>query len=137
MFKVKVIPCSGIGKVLGLIARETALQVTNNLSSDKTETACLAHIVTGDKDAVEKIKGRTCITVDGCPALCAAKSVEFAGGIVKEKYRVVDEMRNHKGKNAGTGTELTEDGWQIVDEYAEKISAKVEELLKEERCDVK
>lgn len=133
MSKIKVIPCSGIGKALGLMSREAVLQVTNNLSPDTAETVCLAHIVTGDQDAVEKVKGRTCITVDGCPALCSAKSVENAGGIVKAKYRAIDEMRNHKGKDAETGTTLTADGWSIVDEFAGKISKKVTELSKEEQ----
>lgn len=133
MSKIKVIPCSGIGKVLGLMSRETVLQVTNNLAPDTTEVVCLAHVVTGDVEAKEKVEGCNCITVDGCPALCAAKSVELAGGIVREKYRVVDEMRNHKGKNAGTGSALSEDGWEIVDEFADKIYVRVEELIKEEK----
>jgi len=131
MSKVKVIPCSGIGKVFGLMARETALQVTDKLSPDTTETVCLASIVTGDDAARAKVEGCTCITIDGCPALCSAKSVESVGGIVKAKYRAVDETRNHRGKNAGTGTALTEDGWQIVDEFAEKVAAKAEELVEE------
>ncbi len=132
MSKVKVIPCSGIGKVFGLMARETALCVTNQLAPYTSETVCLAHVVTGDDLAKEKVQGRSCITIDGCPALCAAKSVADTGGIVKEKYRVVDEMRHHRGKNAGTGTSLTEDGWQIVDEFASKISLKVAEIIKED-----
>lgn len=133
MSKIKIIPCSGIGKVLGLMSRETVLQVTNNLAPDTTEVVCLAHVVTGDAEAKEKVEGCNCITVDGCPALCAAKSVELAGGIVREKYRVIDEMRNHKGKNAGTGTALSEDGWKIIDEFADKIYVRVEELIKEEK----
>ncbi|CDX04362.1 putative zinc-binding protein [Desulfitobacterium hafniense] len=133
MSKIKVIPCSGIGKVYGLMAREAALQVTNVLSQDQAETVCLAYIVTGDDSAKEKVEGRTCITIDGCPALCSLKSVEHAGGIVRAKYRAVDEMRNHRGKNAGSATALTEDGWLIVDEFAEKISAKVAELVEEEQ----
>lgn len=79
------------------------------------------------------MKGCACITVDGCPALCSAKSVEQAGGIIKAKYRAVDEMRNHRGVDAGTATALTEDGWKIVDEFAEKIAAKVTELVEEEQ----
>jgi len=130
MSKVKVIACSGIGKAMGLMAREAALQVTDKLSPDTTETVCLAHIVTGDAEAAKKVEGCTCITVDGCPAMCAAKSVEQAGGSVKAKYRVIDEMRNHKGVDAGTGTALTEDGWQIVDELAGRISEKAAELIK-------
>ncbi|MCL2321111.1 MAG: putative zinc-binding protein [Oscillospiraceae bacterium] len=133
MSKIKVIPCSGIGKVYGLMARETALEVTNKLCPNTTETVCLAHLVTGDESAIEKVKGCNCITIDGCPALCSFKSVELAGGIIKAKYRAVDEMRNHRGKNAGTATALTEDGWQIVDGYAEKIAEKAKELNEEEK----
>jgi len=132
MSKVKVVACSGIGKVFGLMTREAVLEVTNHLVPDKAETVCLAHVVTGDKAASEKVKGCTCITVDGCPALCSAKSVENAGGIIKASFRSVDEMRNHRGINAGTATALTEDGWQIIDEFAEKIAAKVNELAEEE-----
>ena len=42
--KVKVIPCSGIGKVLGLIARESALRVTGELLPETTESLCLSLI---------------------------------------------------------------------------------------------
>ena len=52
MSKVKIIPCSGIGKVLGLIARESALKVTGELLPEDTERLCLAHIVTGDEEIV-------------------------------------------------------------------------------------
>lgn len=132
MSKVKVVPCSGIGKVYGLMARETALKITNELMSDRTETACLAHIVTGDDDAKKKIKGYPCVTIDGCPKLCAAKNVELAGGIIKAQYRTVDEMKNHRGLDAGTGTRLTEGGWGVVDELSEKIFTRIDEILKED-----
>ena len=128
---VKVIPCSGIGKVFGLMSRETALKITNELKPNETETVCLGHIVTGNADAKEKIEGYSCITIDGCPKLCSAKNVALAGGIVKAQYRTVDEMRNHKGVNAGTATTLTEDGWKIIDQLCEKVCLKVNEILKE------
>lgn len=133
MSKVKVIPCSGIGKVFGLMAREAALKVTSELKADETETVCLAHIVTGDAEAKEKIEGYSCITIDGCPKLCAAKNVELAGGIVKAQYRTVDEMKNHRGVDAGNATELTQDGWNIVDELCTKVCSNVDEILKEEK----
>lgn len=131
MSKVKVIPCSGIGKVFGLMAREAALGVTEQIP-ELAETTCLAHLVTGDEDAKAKVKGCPCITIDGCPALCSAKSVEAAGGTVVSKYRAVDEMRNHRGKNAGTGTALSEDGWIITDELAAKVVTQIKELIREE-----
>jgi uncharacterized metal-binding protein len=82
--KVKVIPCSGIGKVYGLMAREAALKTVLELIPEKSETVCLAYIVTGDPEAKDKIEGIECITVDGCPKMCAAKNVSLAGGIVIE-----------------------------------------------------
>lgn len=133
MSKIKVIPCSGIGKVFGLMARESALKITNELKPNETEIVCLGHIVTGDADAKEKIEGCSCITIDGCPKLCAGKNVAIAGGIVKAQYRTVDEMKNHKGVDPGTGTYLTEDGWKIIDELCEKVCLKADEILKEDK----
>jgi uncharacterized metal-binding protein len=131
MSKVKVIPCSGIGKVFGLMARETALKITSELKPDETETMCLGSIVTGDEDVKEKVEGYPCITIDGCPKLCSAKNVEIAGGIIKAQYKTVDEMKNHRGVDAGTATALTEEGWKIVDELCDKICLNVDDILKE------
>ena len=128
MSKIVVIPCSGIGKVMGLLARETALQVTTRLAPEIAETACLGHLVTGDEEAKAKISGRYCITIDGCTANCAVESVTAIGGDIQAKYQVLDEMRKHRGKNAGDGSNLTDDGWQIVDEFAATVAKRAEEL---------
>lgn len=122
--KVKIIPCSGMGKVYGLIARESTLQAVKNNSED-SETVCLAYIVTGDEESKALIEGQKCITIDGCPAMCAAKNAEIAGGIVEEKIRVVDVFRNHRGAQPGTATELTDEGWGIVDEIVEDVTKKI------------
>lgn len=128
--KIMVIPCSGMGKVYGLIGRESALKTVKDCPNEAA-TMCLAYIVTGDEEVKEKIQGKKCITLDGCSAMCAAKSVELAGGCIEEKYRVIDTSRKHKGAKAGTATELTKDGWIIADEIAGEMSEKVRELCKE------
>ena len=127
--KVKIIPCSGMGKVYGLIARESTLQAVKNNPND-SETVCLAYIVTGDEESKALIEGQKCITIDGCPAMCAAKNAELAGGIVEEKIRVVDVFRNHRGAQPGTATELTDEGWGIVDEIVENVTTKIKEAKK-------
>ena len=131
MSKIKVIPCSGIGKMPGLLARESALTVTDRLCPGISETVCLGHLVTGEDEALAKVQGQRCIVVDGCPALCAAKSVEAAGGILAQQYRAMDTLRSHRGKNPGTATALTDDGWVIVDEFAEVIAQRTKELYEE------
>lgn len=117
--KIIVMPCSGIGKVHGLIAREAAYAFADELAPANVETLCLALLVSGDKEAMAKIKEADCITIDGCPKLCAAKNVEMAGGKVVKSIRVVDSFKNHRGAQPGTATTLTDDGWTIVREIAQ------------------
>lgn len=122
--KTIVMPCSGIGKVHGLIAREAAYAVTGE--STEHETLCLALLVSGDEEAQAKIRQADCIAIDGCPKLCAAKNVEMAGGRVVRSIRVVDEFKNHRGAEPGTATALADDGWTIVGAIAGGICAQRE-----------
>ena len=128
--KIEVIPCSGMGKVYGLIGRESALRVVRDLCPEEADTLCLAYLVTGDEEASNRIKGKKCITLDGCPAMCAAKSVAIAGGDVQRKLKVLDTFKRHKGAKPGTATELTEEGWLISDEIADEIAAMVQKMRK-------
>lgn len=115
-------PCSGIGKVHGLIAREATYAVTDDLASRDTDTLCLALLVSGDEEALAKIKQSDCVTIDGCPKLCAAKNVEMAGGRIVRSIRVVDAFKNHRGAEPGTATTLADDGWAIVHEIAGDVA---------------
>jgi uncharacterized metal-binding protein len=126
--KVKVIPCSGIGKVYGLMAREAALKTVLELLPEKSETVCLAYLVTGDQEAVEKIEGFNCITVDGCAKMCASKNVSIAGGIVIEEIKVLDTVKEHRGKSFGSPTQLDTDGDTVISEIAAKIAKKINEI---------
>ncbi len=69
-----VIPCSGIGKVQGLISREAVYRVLDTLPPPGTETVCLALLVTGDSETIKKVRDCPCITIDGCPKLCAKRT---------------------------------------------------------------
>jgi len=126
--KVKVVPCSDIGKVFGLMAREAVLKTVIELCPDKSETVCLAYIVTGDKEVKEKIEGYDCITVDGCPKMCAAKNVTLTGGVVVEEVNVLDTVKEHKGKKFGSPTQLSDDGEVVINEIAGKIARKINEI---------
>jgi len=120
--RVKVVPCSGIGKVYGLMAREAVLKTVIELCPEKSETVCLAYIVTGDKEVRGKIEGYDCITVDGCPKMCASKNVSISGGIVIEEVKVLDTVKAYKGKKFGSPTQLDPDGEAVISEIAEKIA---------------
>lgn len=127
--KILIVPCSGIGKVHGLIGREAAYQAIDQLGQDKADTLCLALIVTGDAAALDSVRSNACITVDGCPKLCSLKNVQLVGGNIGRSVRVVDAFKGHKGVQPGSATELTDDGWTITSEIAKALIADAEELL--------
>jgi len=119
---VLVIPCSGIGKVHGLLTREATYLVTDEMAPEQTETMCLALLVKGEPEAVEAVKTQTCITIDGCPKACAEKNVKIAGGnpVV---FTVIETIKEHPGAKPGSPTELNDEGWNIAREIASKIAA--------------
>jgi uncharacterized metal-binding protein len=119
--KVLVIPCSGIGKVHGLMSREAAYLVTDELAPDKADVVCLALLVKGDEETLAEVSGHPCITIDGCGKACARKNVELAGGAVAEALQTGRFLAGHRGAQPGSGSELTEEGWAITQEIADAV----------------
>lgn len=122
---VHVVPCSGIGKVHGLISREAAYHVADKLLPGQADTVCLALLVTGDAETVEKVQENPCISVDGCPKLCARKNIELAGGQVALGVRVYDTLKRWRGEQFGSPTRLTEAGWRAAEQIAVEIAETV------------
>ncbi len=120
---ILIIPCSGIGKVQGLLSREATYLVTDELAPGETDTLCLALLVKGDVDAVARVQTHRCITIDGCGKACAKKNVELAGGHVGKAVQVGAVLRNHRGIQPGTGAVLTVDGWPVARDIAETVGA--------------
>jgi len=123
---VLVVPCSGIGKVHGLISRESAYEITDNVAKGQADTLCLALLVKGDEEALAKVRNSRCVTIDGCAKYCAKKNIEIAGGEVAESFMVNDALKNHRGEQPGTATKLTETGWTVVREIACSLANGIE-----------
>jgi len=129
MPEVLVVPCSGVGKVHGLISREAVYRVTDTLMPGQTDTVCLALLVTGDAETRERVQNHPCITVDGCPKLCARKNVELSGGEVALGVRVYDTLKRHRGAQFGSPTTLSSEGWVAVDEIAAEIAQTAQQVV--------
>lgn len=125
---VLVIPCSGIGKVHGLLSREATYLVTDELAPAKTDTLCLALLVKGDSEAVAAVRSHACITVDGCAKACAEKNVAMAGGRIARAIQVAEALKCHRGAKPGSATALTDDGWNIAREIADSVACEAERL---------
>ena len=127
-----VIPCSGIGKVHGLISREAAYLVTDELAAQQTDTLCLALLVKGDSDAIAAVRNHDCITIDGCAKACAQKNVEMAGGRVAKAIQVAEAFKNYRGAKPGNATVLTDEGWAITRDIAADVVCEAARLKTDE-----
>ncbi len=119
-----VIPCSGIGKVHGLISREAAYLVTDELAPGASDVVCLALVVKVDAETLEKVRTLPCFTIDGCGKACAQKNLEIAGGRVEASLQVSGALAKHRGAKPGTASELTEEGWAVCRDLAEAVVEK-------------
>jgi uncharacterized metal-binding protein len=125
---ILIVPCSGIGKAFGSIARDVTFRVCDELRPGKADTLCLSLLVMGDEEARRKVAGSICVAVDGCTLECSGNNVERSGGRIAAHFRVMDLLRENRGLRPRTVTTLDEDGEKLSKILAEKIAAKVDEL---------
>ncbi len=125
---ILIIPCSGIGKPFGTIARDATFRVVDELRKGRADTNCLSLLVMGDEEATEQIRESDCIAVDGCPLECARKNIEIAGGRIAAHFRVMDLLRENRGLRPKQVTFLDDDGTRLAEILAERITVKVDEL---------
>jgi uncharacterized metal-binding protein len=130
---ILVLPCSGIGKPFGSIARDAAFRVCDELRLNKADTICLSLLVMGDEDARKKIASSKCITIDGCPLACSRNNIERSGGNIVAEFKVMDLLRENRGLKPRTVTFLDEDGEKLSKMLAERIASKVDELTEESK----
>ena len=137
--KVVIVPCSGIGKSYGTVAREGAYVVTEDLRPDTTRLVPLSLLVLGDELARADVNGAQAITIDGCKLACATKMVAESGGQVardpsaslRTSLAVLDVYRRHRDLKPAGIAELNEGGQKLAQALAEEVVTLVDELTGE------
>jgi uncharacterized metal-binding protein len=125
--KVVIVPCSGIGKSFGSVAREAGYELCDELRPEATQLVALSKLVRGEEDAREQVCRSPAITIDGCKLMCAAKLVQHRGGTARE-VAVQDVYRRHKELKPDGIAELNEAGKQLARVMAEEIATVVDDL---------
>ncbi len=129
--KVLIVPCSGIGKSYGTVAREGAFTVTEDLCAGKTRLVPLALLVLGEDVMRATLSGARAITIDGCKLSCAAKVVAESGGTVTHALQVLDVFRRHRELKPSGIAELDENGHKLARALAEEVKELVDSLTQE------
>ncbi len=126
--KVVVLPCSGIGKVFGALARETTYELIERVRPDTAVTTCLPLLVIKDPDAVKLVTENPVITIDGCPKDCAKKSVEALGKEPDKTYEAIKFYTAHKDLKPEGVAEVKETGRKLAAVAAEEVAEEVDNL---------
>lgn len=126
--QVVVIPCSGIGKTYGSVAREAAYDLCEDLRPGRTRLVALAKLVLGEAEARERVRAAPVVTIDGCKLMCASKLVALSGGSVACEVDVLDVYRRHKELKPDGIAELNEHGRKLARVLAEEVAQVIDGL---------
>jgi uncharacterized metal-binding protein len=126
--RVVVIPCSGIGKTYGTVAREAAYDLCDDLRPGRTRLVALAKLVLGEEEARERVRAGPVVTIDGCKLMCASKLVTHSGGTVAREVAVLDVYRRHKALKPAGIAELNEGGRRLARVLAEEVAHAIDEM---------
>jgi uncharacterized metal-binding protein len=129
--KTLIVPCSGIGKTYGSVAREGAYVVTEDLRPTTTQLVPLSLVVLGDGEIRQTLAESKAISIDGCKLACAAKVVAEAGGTVAHAIQVLDIYRRNRRLKPDGIAELNEGGRQLAQILGEDVARLVDTLLEE------
>ncbi len=119
--KKVVIPCSGIGKAFGTVAREAVYRLVDAEHADEFTTICLPLLMTDDDESKKTVLESEVYTIDGCPKKCASALVEHVGGVPVMEImtpKVLAENRDHK---PGTVIDIGDDGMHLADDIKELV----------------
>jgi uncharacterized metal-binding protein len=130
--KFIIIPCSGIGKPIGTVSRETAYEIIKQ-KPDLAETVCLAQLTLGDKEAIKKINDNYCITLDGCAKHCAQKNTEACGKIPEKSYMILKFAAENKEMKPEGVIDIGKNGRALVKTISKKIIGDMDEILENEK----
>jgi uncharacterized metal-binding protein len=126
--KALIIPCSGIGKTLGSVARESAFSVTEDLRPEETQLMPLSLLVLGEEETRETLAKVPVIAIDGCTKSCAAKVASEQGGKVERALQVSDIFKRYRGLKPDGIAELNEAGNQLAKALAEEVAVVVDQM---------
>lgn len=127
--KVVVVPCSGIGKPFGTVAREAAYDLVEDLRPGSTVLVALSKLVLGDEEARATVAANPVITLDGCKLGCAAKMVRESGGAVACEVAVLEVFRRHKDLKPEGIAQLNPEGQRLARVLAEELLPQVDALV--------
>jgi len=112
------LPCNGLDKQFGVIARELALRL---LEQSQARIVCPVLLNNSPARYEKALDGASVLVIDGCATRCATKLANEFGLRIDDRI-LISERANDAGIEPSDSLQPTEDGLRLV----EKIAAEVQ-----------
>ena len=130
--KVAILPCTGVGQVVGTITRQAAYRVCEDERPDDAVLLCLPALVRGVQEDIDMVRECPVVVIEGCRKCCAAHALSTQGGTPSATIFVPDVM---KGKGLKVRREarrhLSQPELTVVELITEAVAAQVDRLRAE------
>lgn len=99
---IAVLPCTGVGQVMGTIARQAAYAVCDEMRPDDTLLVCLPALVKGVQEDIDMIRDCPVVVIEGCKERCGTFALEMRDGAAAATVYVPDVVKSSRtaAKNA-------------------------------------
>jgi len=131
-FKVAVLPCSGIGRLVSTVVRQAAYRI-QEMRPDEVILVASGRAASGEEEAMDILQKYPVLLIDGCRPRCASaiacgrkfspRSVIWVADVAAEgKLSMVGEKRRG----------LSEKGFKLVEAVARKAVREIDRIIAEE-----
>lgn len=112
-----VLPCNGLDKGAGCVAREIAL---NLIEKSESDLICPVLYQVADARYTKIAQGKPLLVIDGCQTRCASRLASEKGLKVAAKITVTEEAKT-KGVDLGDSLRLGENELELVKDVADDL----------------
>ncbi|MBC8218593.1 MAG: hypothetical protein H8E73_09020 [Planctomycetes bacterium] len=127
--KIAILPCTGIGQVVGTIARQAAYRICEDLRPRETVLCCLPALVKGVHEDIDMIEDCPVIVIEGCREFCATYSLKLQQGTAAAVISVPEVIKGNNLKiKRSARRRLTQPELNAVELVAEAAVAQIDKL---------
>ncbi len=131
-FKVGVLPCNGIGRLVSTVVRMASYKI-REMRPDQVVLLSSGRLAARDPEHVALLAKYPLLVIDGCRPHCASFMADELGRTPASKIYVADIMAEQKINVAGEKRRgLTEKGYKLVDALARKAVDEIDRLIADE-----
>jgi uncharacterized metal-binding protein len=131
-FKVGVLPCNGIGRLVSTVTRMAGYKI-KEMRPDEVVLLSSGALTAGEPESVATLRRYPVLVIDGCRPHCASFMCDELGKTPAARIYVADVMAENKINVAGEKRRgLTAKGDKLVEALAQKAVEEIDRLIADE-----